>query len=50
MDKKKQFKINLFKIQYHLDFILIIFINRDKEEKTEIGYLTAAKLDLTYKN
>ena len=46
----EQFNTNLGKIQYYLDFILIFFINRDKEEKTKNGYLTAAKLDLIQKN
>ena len=46
----KQFNTNLGKIQYYLDFILIFFINRDKEEKTKNGYPVAAKLDLIQKN
>ena len=46
----EQFNTNLVKIQYCLDFILIFFINRDKEEKTKNRYLTAAKLDPIQKN
>ena len=35
----EQFNNNLGEIQYYLVFILILFINRDKEEKTKNGYL-----------